>query len=196
MKAQKVTLIAQAIGMYVMFIPVYLLFLPEKMTPAIVGLSTKVLLTATVTMGSFVSLICIANIALSIVSIYKGEVDPSKTVMAVKLALIPWYLINVVICVICIAIMFNPFMMVGIPVVIAIFVVLGYFYLLGTSIPDVAYHIRMSRAKTGTKTDGIRILTLVALFIFCLDVIASYVFHLQNKTALPPISTSTTSDSE
>ena len=195
MKAQKVTLIAQAIGMYVMFIPLYLLFLPETI-PAIDGLSTKGLLTATVTMVSFVSLICIANIALSIVSIYKGEVDPSKTVMAVKLALIPWYLINVVICVICIAIMFNPFLMVGIPVVIAIFAVLGYFYLLGTSIPDVAYHIRMSRAKTGTKTDGIRIFTLVALFIFCLDVIASYVFLLQNKTALPPISTSTTSDSE
>ena len=181
-KTNKITLIAQAIGMYLMHLPLYILFIVELLP----GLHEELfhgLLTAMLVLMVPVIVLCIANIVFSVISIFKGNTDLSKTVMKVKLALIPWYVINFVLCFVVVALFFNPFTMLGIPVVIAITTGLTYFLMLGTSLPDVAYCIRKVYVEKTEPLVKPRLITVVCLFIFCLDVIAGVKIYRQNKKA-------------
>ena len=187
MKANKITLIAQTVGMYLMHLPLYVFFIIEMLS---VGGDMENLVSTIVTLTfvlmSVVGLICIANIVLSVIAIVKGESDPSKTVKNVKLALIPWYVLNFAMCVLIIALMFNPFTMIGIPAVIAIAMGLTYFFMLGTSLPNVAYYLRrvfVTKEEVATRA---RVITVVLHFIFCLDVVGAILFHRQNKRADSP----------
>ena len=187
MKANKITLIAQTVGMYLMHLPLYVFFIIELL--AVGGdmenlVSTVV--TSTCILMSVVGLICIANIVLSVISIFKGEYDLSKTVRNVKLALIPWYVLNFAMCIIMVALMFNPFLMLGIPVLVAIAMVLTYFFMLGTSLPNVAYYLRKVFVTKEEKATKARVLTVILHFIFCLDVIGAILFLRQNKKAEIP----------
>jgi len=186
MKANRITLIAQTIGMYVMYLPLYIIFiiglLPAGDTVAV----TKGLFTTSLVLMGVVSPICITNIVMSAVSIFKGEVDLSKTVMRVKLALIPWYITNFIMCVVIVAIMLNPFLLLGIPVVIGIVAGTTYFYMLATSLPDVAYYLNKVFVKKEEKLTAGRVFAVVCLFIFCLDVIGSIILYRQNKKAALP----------
>lgn len=186
MKANRITLIAQAIGMYLMHIPLYILFIVELIPGEHEALFYG-LLRAMFILLVPVAAICVANIVLSVISIFKGNTDPSKTVMKVKLALIPWYALNFILCVIVVALFFNPFTMLGIPVVIALALGLTCFFMLGTSLPDVAYCLRnvyVEKKETLTRS---RVITVLCLFVFCLDVFAGVSFYRQNKkTVLPP----------
>lgn len=181
-KANKVTLIAQAIGMYVMHIPLYIFFIVE-LFPGLHEDIVKGLIKAALILMAVVLPICIANVVLSIISIFKGETDISKTVMIVKLALIPWYALNFAMCVIIVALMLNPFMMVGIPVAVALLLVGTYFCMVITSLPDVAYYLRKVFVKKEERITSHRIVTVIFLFIFCLDVIGGINFYRQNKKA-------------
>ena len=187
MKANKITLIAQAVGMYVMHLPLYIFFIIE-----LIGVGGDMenlvsnIVTATCTLMSVVGLICIANIVFSVISIFKGEYDLSKTVRNVKLALIPWYVLNFAMCIIMVALMFNPFLMVGIPVLVAIAMGLTYFFMLGTSLPNVAYYLRKVFVTKEEKATKARVLTVILHFIFCLDVIGAILFLRQNKKAEIP----------
>ena len=204
MKANKVTLIAQAIGMYVMHLPLYILFVIE-LIPVENEMLAKGLLTATLILMVPVFLLCIANIVISVIcdkkypftkayrreklyaedkAILKSETDPSKTVMGVKLALIPWYIMNFVMCLAIVGAFFNPFLMIGIPVAIAFFAGTTYFCMLATSLPDVGFYLRRIVIKKDEKITASRVLTVILLFIFCLDVIGSILFRLQNKKKL------------
>ena len=187
MKAQKATLIAQTIGMYLMHLPLYIFFILEFIGAGNEEL-LKWILTATGIMMAIVIPICIANIVLSVMSVFKGKNDPSETVMKVKLALIPWYVINFAIGAVIVAIFFNPFMMIGIPVVIAALMGMAYFCMLATSLPDVAQYLRKVRKDKTEKLIGARVLPVVFLFIFCLDVVGSVILYRRNKKEeLPPV---------
>ena len=191
MKVNRITLIAQAVGMYLMHTPLYLFFLLE-FSPLSGSLSIgfiKGLITVTFIFMGLLSPICIANIALSVIAVFKGETDNSKTVRNVKLALIPWYVINFAMCAVMVAIMFNPFLMVGIPVAIAILMGTAYFYMIATSAPNVGYYLRKVFVKKEEKLTSRRVFTVICHFIFCLDVLGSVLFHLQNKKAMIPPST-------
>ena len=187
MKANKITLIAQAVGMYVMHLPLYIFFIIELLAVGgdMENLVSNVV-TATCTLMSVVALICIANLVLSVISIFKGEYDLSKTVKNVKLALIPWYVLNFAMCFVMVALMFNPFLMVGIPVLVAIAMGLTYFFMLGTSLPNVAYYLRKVFVTKEEKATKARVLTVILHFIFCLDVIGAILFLRQNKKAEIP----------
>ena len=173
--------------MYIMHLPLYIFFIIE-----LIGVGGDMenlvssVVTATYVLTSLVGLICIANIVLSVISIFKGEGDPSKTVRTVKLALIPWYVLNFAMCVIMVALMFNPFMMIGIPVVIGLGMGLTYFLMLGTSLPNVAYYLRRAFVTKEEQISGARVATIILHFIFCLDVIGGILFHRQNKRAELP----------
>ena len=196
MKVQKITLIAQAVGMYVMGIPLYIFFITQ-MIPVDNEALANGLLKAAGILASIVSPVIIVNIVLSIVSLAKGEVDLSKTVMVVKLVLIPWYILNFAMGFILVGVMFNPFMMIGIPVVVTLLMSNAYFCLLGTSLPDVALYIRNARLKKGKKKNGALVLVVFLLFIFCLDVVAGIILYLQNKNeALTPTPEEPISESE
>ena len=182
MKANRIMLIVQAIGMYLMHIPLYIFFIVEFFPGLHEDFVTGLIKAALILMAVVIP-ICIANVVLSVISIFKGDADISKTVMKVKLALIPWYAINFAMCFIIVALMLNPFTMVGIPVVVTLLLVGTYLCMAITSLPDLAYYLRRVFIKREEPITSNRVFTVVCLFIFCLDVIAGIVFHRQNKNA-------------
>lgn len=169
-----------------MHLPLYILFVLLSIADGAQAESlTQGFLLASLILTAIVFLICIANIILSILSIFKGETDLSKTVMKVKLALIPWYVVNFLMGVLIVAIFFNPFLMIGIPVAVGILAGTAYFCMLSTSLPDVAYYIRRVFIKREEERTARRVFTVIFLFIFCLDVLGAILFRFQNKKASP-----------
>lgn len=195
MKANRIMLIVQAIGMYLMHIPLYVFFIVEFFPGLHEDLVIGLIKAASILMAVVIP-ICIANVVLSVISIFKGDADISKTVMKVKLALIPWYALNFAMCFIIVALMLNPFTMVGIPVVVALLLVGTYLCMAITSLPDLAYYLRRVFIKREEPIASNRVFTVVCLFIFCLDVIAGIVFHRQNKKAQLAAASPTTAENE
>lgn len=178
----KTALILQTIGMYVMHLPLYAILILNK-------ISMDVELQEAITRGLFVAFlvllilmipICLTNVIVSLKSALKDKVNPSKPTMAIKLCLIPWYALNFFIGYVFVSILFNPFLMIAIPFVIAILVTSTYTLMLSTSLGNIAYFIR-----NGIKRHSVRPSTIVAvvfLFIFCLDVIGSIILYHKSKS--------------
>ena len=117
--------------------------------------------------------VCIVNAVVSTVSALKG-VDPTRHTMVAKLSLIPWYVLNFYIGFVFVSIFFNPFMMIAIPIVIALLVGSTYALMLSTSLGDIAYAVR------SVKQGGAKPLVIVGIvfsFIFCLDVIGAIILY-------------------
>ena len=169
----------QTIGMYVMHLPLYVAmilgFLPGVQEGAVNGL-----LIATLVLMALMVPICVINVVFSLKSALKDEVDPTKATMISKLALIPWYVLNFLICLVFVGIFFNPFMMVGIPILIALTVGVTYALMLCTSVGDIAYYVK----KILRKDEDVNTRTIVAvvfLFIFCLDIVGAIILYRQSQ---------------
>ena len=100
--------------------------------------------------------------------------------MVMKLSLIPWYALNFVIGFVFVSIFFNPFMMVAIPVIIALLVSSTYILMLSTSIADIAYCVYNVIKKKWDVSPSL-IFSVILLFIFCLDVVGSIVLYKKSK---------------
>ena len=182
MKVSKVLLIAQAVGMYLMHLPlyVYIFFFGTPIGESIPVEVNQGLLIAFLVLSALVFPICILNTVFPIISIFKGDYNPSKTTMIVKLALIPWYIMNYVMCGFIVAGCLNPFLMLAIPIIICIASVVTYIYMVTTSLYDVAYFIR-GLIKKRIKVSAIYIVSLIFLFIFCLDIAGGILFYNASK---------------
>ena len=100
--------------------------------------------------------------------------------MIVKLALIPWYVLNFYLCIMLIAGFLNPWLMLATPIVAAILICSTYIYMLATSLPDIAYLIRtLIKKKIRIKTS--LVFAVIFLFIFCLDIIGGLMFYIITK---------------
>ena len=177
----KVTLLIQTIGMYVMHLPLYV-------TLIIINLNLDADLQESITNGLFIAAlvlmilmipVCIINVVVSIISSFKGK-DSTKETMVMKLSLIPWYALNFVIGFVFVSIFFNPFMMVAIPVIIALLVSSTYILMLSTSIADIAYCVYNVIKKKWDVSPSL-IFSVILLFIFCLDVVGSIVLYKKSK---------------
>ena len=179
MKANKITLIAQTIGMYVMHLPLYI-FLILFNIPSAAEFFDKVsgpLLISFFVLTALVFPICIINAVFSVITVFKGEESPSKVSMVVKLALIPWYIMNFIICICLLSGMLNPFLFLAVPIVAAILICSTYIYMFSTSLPDIVYFInRLIKKKL--KINALIIVSLVFLFIFCLDIAGGVMYHI------------------
>ena len=169
----------QTIGMYVMHLPLYVAmilgFLPGVQEGAVNGL-----LIATLVLMALMVPVCVINVVVSLKSALKEETDPTKPTMTAKLALIPWYVLNFLICLVFVGIFFNPFMMIGIPIVIALTVGVTYALMICTSVGEIAYFVK----KILNKDKDVNTWTIVAvvfLFIFCLDVVGAIILYRQSK---------------
>lgn len=133
-------------------------------------------------LGIMVALIplFITSGVLSIVSIFKGKENPSKIVMICKLALIPWYILNFAMCFCLIGGMLNPFLFLAIPIVIAIMVSSTYLYMIFMSAPDICYFLHQI-IKEKKKPDALTIISIVMLFIFCLDPVGGVIYYIKTK---------------
>ena len=182
MNASKYTLIAQAVGMYVMHSPLYaiLIVLRLPIGEAAQNGWCKGLLIASLVLTILLFPFCIANIVAASFSFLHGDFDPRGTTMRVKLALIPWYLLNFVIGFAFVGVLANPFLMVVIPIALALLIGTTCFYMLATSFPDVMFLLKrfVREKKPATATE---IVSIVFLFIFCLDIIGSVIAYRLKK---------------
>ena len=179
MKVTKISLIIQAIGMYVMHLPLYILLIIFALPNCedILNVAAKPIFISFLVLLIIVSPLCLLTAITSIVSIFKGNKSPAKTTMIVKLALIPWYVLNFYLCIMLIAGFLNPWLMLAAPVVAALLMCSTYIYMLATSLPDIAYLIRLL-IKRKIRIKASVVFAIIFLFIFCLDVIGGLMFYL------------------
>ena len=174
MKA-KITLIIQTIGMYLMHLPLYaaLVVINIAMDDRLQGDMIHGLLIASFVMLILMIPICVANAVVSAVSALKGN-DPTKPTMVAKLCLIPWYALNFFIGFVFVAAFFNPFMMIAIPLVLALLIGSTYALMLSTSLGNIAYAVRS--IKQGGAKPAV-VVGAVFSFIFFLDVIGAIILY-------------------
>ena len=180
MKAKN-SLIMQAIGMYVMYLPLFVLLITLNIPADGVRESlNRGLLIAFLALAALMIPICLFNFVVSLKSALKDGVDPSKPTMVVKLALIPWYALNFVIGFVFVSIFFNPFMFIAIPVIIALLVMSTYFLMLSTSAGDIAFYVK-KYIKNKSELDAKTIFAVVLLFVFCLDVVGAIILKRRSE---------------
>ena len=182
MKATNITLIIQAVLMYLMQLPltIILILIRFPINDDILSKAVGVLFVIALVLSIVAFPICIVNAVFSIISIFKGEHNPSKVSMIVKFALIPWYILNFIICVCLLAGFLNPWLFLAVPIVACFLILFTYAYMISTGLPDVAYFInRLIKKKL--KVNFPIILSIVFLFIFCLDIVGGLLFFIQTK---------------
>ena len=182
MKMNKILLIIQAIGMYVLHLPLYIALIllktpieEEALNAAISGLGIAFIVILVIVFP-----ICIINAVSSFISIFKGDYNPSKTTMIVKFALIPWYIMNFFICAVIVAGLMNPWLMLTVPFAIVFLMGFTYIFMLATGLPDIAYFFNRL-IKRELKVTPLLIFSLVFLFIFCLDIVGGLTYYIEMK---------------
>ena len=178
MKANKILLIIQTAMMYVAQLPIYVLcFIPNE---ASFDSLKSGLIGAYLILSALILPICIINAVFSIVSLFKGHNNPSKVTMVVKFALIPWFVINFVICAVLVAGFLNPWLLLAVPLLVCILVFLTYVAMISTSLPDIAFFFN-KLFKKQLQSKSLLVVAVVFLFIFCLDTIGGLLFFLGSK---------------
>ena len=182
MKANKILLILLAASMYLSHIPLYIAAFAiffQDLFQFEGDLATPLFFTSLGAMG--VTLVIATLITVfSIISIFKGKESPSKVTMIVKCALIPWFVLNFALCVCILGGMMNPFLLWGIPAMMAIMVCATYINMLASSLPDIAWFIRLL-IKKKIKISPMLIVSIVFLFIFCLDIAGGIMYYIGTK---------------
>lgn len=182
MKGFKIMLILQLVLMYLAHLPFYILIVMVRipMTSEIVDKLFPGLLLGGIIATALILPLCLANAIVALIGLFRGTYNPCKTTMVVKLALIPWYIINFMICCFLVVGFLNPWLMLAAPIVLCILVGITYLLMLSTSIFDISYIIN-KLIKREVKTKGIVITSMIFLFMFCLDILGSILLHFNTK---------------
>ena len=181
MKGNKVILIIQTVLMYLVQVPywvalIYLFFVPYDEAG---GLWISLLTGMIANLCIFP--VILVNAIFAFIGIFKGMESPVKTTMQIKFALIPWYVVNFILGFCFFTAALNPFLLWSIPLVIGIMVCTTFMYMISTNFQNYSYIIhKMIRREI--EIDSILIWSIVLSFIFCLDIISSYLlFYSENK---------------
>ena len=164
MKAGKIFLWLQIVCMYALHALIWTL-----VKPVVEVENSKALEIAFFVLSALVAFFVIVNGICALLSVFKDHENPTKTVLAIKLAAIPWYVANFYFWIGLAAGFLNPFLLIGLPIVIALGVVLTYFVMLSTSLYSIAYLIRGLKKKMFSARPAFAP-AAVFHFIFCLDV--------------------------
>ncbi|OPZ36452.1 MAG: hypothetical protein BWY98_00414 [Tenericutes bacterium ADurb.BinA155] len=113
----------------------------------------------------------IAILVLSIISGFKEKPCPYHFIGIIKLILIPFYLVNFVMCILVALLMIHPLLFLAWPFVVAIMIGLTYFSMLATSGPDIAYLIRSLILKK--ESLGGTLPHIILQFVFVADVVSA-----------------------
>ncbi|MBO4637820.1 MAG: hypothetical protein J5685_11825 [Clostridiales bacterium] len=108
------------------------------------------------------------------VSSLRGGVPCIRFFGIIKLILLPYYIINIFFWLKLIGGFMNPFLMLGIPILIIIGVCATYLYMVLTSLPAVI-STAVYMKKQHRKISAIIVLALVAEFIFVLDTVGAVI---------------------
>ena len=123
-------------------------------------------------LGGLVAFFVIVNGFCAFLSVFKDQPNPTKNTLIIKLAAIPWYAVNFYFWVGLASGFLNPFLLIALPLVIALGVVLTYFVMLSTSLYSIAYLIRGLK-KQMFPVRPVYVPAAVFHFIFCLDVVGA-----------------------
>ena len=130
------------------------------------------------------SLFALATCVISFFSMFKSKTqDYTKFVMMYKLISIPWFIGNFIFCILLIAGMLNPFLLIAIPIVIIVMILSTYICMLSSSMINFSYLIVSWRNKT-IKPSGLVAIGVIFGFIFCLDALGAILIFLENKRHL------------
>ena len=178
MKANRILVIVQAALMYAAQLPIYMGFFLHHFNKPLYEEVMPYYVRVYVILSIVLIPICITSIILSIVSIRKGDnKNPSLLMLILKCALMPWFVINFLICgVLCLG-MLNPFLLWAMPLVVSILVFSTYLCMVTTSLPDVAYFAGKLRNKEARMMPQY-VLPIVFMFIFCMDAIGALIFFI------------------
>lgn len=125
----------------------------------------------------------LATFILSIIGSVKNEAPLTKISVVIKIVMIPFFCINLVLWLLLISGMLNPFLLFGIPFVGFVGICLTYAYMLMTGLPDVIYSIIVFiRNKKRPKL--LVVLGDILCFFFLADVIGIFLIHGTFKKTL------------
>ncbi len=173
MKVNKVLIIIQLAIMYISEILLALAAFPNVFNLQELENASGALFIAAIVTSLVAVLFAFAILVPSIISIFKkNNEDMTLFTMIIKLAAIPWYIINFILCGFMLAGALNPFMFFAIPFMIAIFECVTYIDMFAVSFNNVAVLISELRTKT-IKPSALLIVGMVFHFIFCLDVLGA-----------------------
>ena len=180
--------------MYVAHLPLYIMLITVAMPmdPEFQEAFFRVLFFSMLALMGLMLLVSVFNAVMLIRSAMRGE-DPTKATMKAKLALIPWYVINFVIVGFFSAIFLNPFMMISIPIIIALAVLVTYVFMLTTSLGDIAYFVR-KKLVLGEPLGTATILGVFFSFLFCLDVVGAIILYRRSEVIPEQASPETPAD--
>ena len=129
------------------------------------------------------TLLGITALILGIKGAVKNEGPVSGITVVVKVLMIPFFVVNFLLWFLAIGGMFNPFLMVGIPVVAFIGICLTYGYMLTTSLPDIVYTMIFC-IRNQRKPSRLMVIGVIFEFIFMLDLVGSIMLHKAYKDIL------------
>lgn len=179
MKNSKIILIVQAVVMYLIHIPFYICLILARVT----DLNLNVL-GALIVAGLCANLImlpvCLVAIVFAVLNLTADYANPAKTTFIVKLVLIPWFVLNCVICFLLVAGFLNPWLMLAVSLLIGIEVFVTFVYTACSSLQTVAYTARQIIKKRLPVTPTV-IVGLIFSFIFVLDIVGSYLLYSELK---------------
>ncbi|MBO4538828.1 MAG: hypothetical protein J5781_01015 [Clostridia bacterium] len=167
MKARKVFLWLQLLFMYALHALIWMIVKPiENIGDA------KSLEIAFFVLTGLVAFFVIVNGFCAFLSVFKDHDNPTKITLVIKLAAIPWYVVNFYFWFGLASGFLNPFLLIALPLVIGLGVVLTYFVMLSTSLYSIAYLIRGLK-KQMFPFRFVYVPAAVCHFIFCLDVVGA-----------------------
>ncbi len=172
MKAGKVLLWLQIVSMYALHAVIWMLVKPVRDIE-----DSKALETVFFVFSALVAFFVIVNGFCAILSVFKDHKNPTKNTLVVKLAAIPWYVANFYFWIGLASGFLNPFLLVGLPIVIALGVILTYFVMLSTSLYSIAYLIRGLKKQMFSARPAFAPAAIFH-FIFCLDVAGALWLYL------------------
>lgn len=121
----------------------------------------------------------VGHLILGLRQSYSPTSNICRFTMLSKISLIPFFILNFVICFLFVAGAFNPFLIWSLFIIVPIMVFLTYLVLLTTSSYNIGYLMYKVRKKECTLAFGI----WYSIFhlIFCIDVFASIVLYYNEK---------------
>lgn len=179
MKINNVFLILQCIVMYLFQLPFALMLILARI-PNINSSVISGLMLACVILGALIIPVSITNIILGFTTFVRKTVSSLKTTMVVKIILIPWYIINFLVCFLLIAAFLNPGLFLAVPIILSFLIAITYIHLLATSITNVCYFIKYHIANK-LSFDGVTIVGIIFHFLFCLDFIGAIILEQKYK---------------
>ncbi|MCF0117888.1 MAG: hypothetical protein HUJ61_07590 [Bacilli bacterium] len=181
-KSKKILLITQTIYMYLMQLPLTLAILLAR----VYGINNtfEILFKTGLFMHLGMIPFVIINVIFGILDFIKPNQESiSKTTLIVKIVLIPWYIMNFVICFLLVAGFLNPFLMLGLPLLLIILIGGTYINMLSTSIHVVVQTIRRIINKQLPMSTKL-IIGIIFNFIFCLDFVGCILIRNEEKVNL------------